>query len=78
MPKTRRHKLNKSPRTILGRNCQVVAVEQGSRMKTTGIRKVVTETKGAGKDAKPVFVGRTYTGINTGKVYPYASKKRDG
>lgn len=78
MPKTRRTKTNRSPRTSFGRHVDPVAVDQGSRLKTTGVRKNIADTKGAGKDAKPVFVGRVYTGINTGKVYPYASTKRNG
>lgn len=76
--KTRRTKQNRSPLTAFGRHVKPVAVDQGHRLKTTGARKVLSETKGAGKDAKPVFIGRVYTGMNTGKKYPYASTKRQG
>jgi hypothetical protein len=78
MAKTRRHKINRSPGTPFGRHCRAAVVEQGSQMKTTGARKEITETKGAGKDAKPVHLARVYTGVPKGKLYPYRSEKRGG
>jgi hypothetical protein len=78
MAKTRRHKINRSPGTPFGRHCRAAVVEQGSQMKTTGARKEITETKGAGKDAKPIHLGRVYTGVPKGKLYPYRGEKRGG
>lgn len=65
MAKTRRVKRNTSPRK--NQQITLVVVEEGSRY---AARK--------DNEAKPVFLGRVYTGINKGKVYPYASTKRGG
>lgn len=76
--KTRRKKINASPRTIYGRQSRPVVMAKGATIKTTGVRAKRDETKGAGKDAKNIFVDRTYTGINKGRNYPYAGAKRGG
>lgn len=75
--KTRRKKINRSPKNIYGRNCTPAVVEQGFLTTTKGHR---VEGKLMQKDvkAKPAFVGREYTGVNGGKKYPYAGAKRGG
>jgi hypothetical protein len=78
MAKTRRKKINTSPRTVFGRQSRPAAVEAGHRIKTSGIRKKPEETKKASADAKPIFISRVYTGVNKGRVYPYAGAKRGG
>lgn len=75
MAKTRRHKQNRSPGTPYGRNVSAAVVEKGSLIKTSGVREVLNETKGS-TGAKPIHVGRTYTGVPKGRTYPYASAKR--
>lgn len=77
MAKTRRKKINRSPGTPYGRNTRAAVVEKGNVIKTSGVRKVLNETKGS-KDAKQVHVGRHYTGVPKGKIYPYAGRKRGG
>lgn len=77
MSKTRRHKINRSPK-IGSRNIALRVVEQGFRVKVAGHRTAEGSKMVPSKDAKPVFVGRTYTGENRGKTYPYASTKRGG
>jgi hypothetical protein len=77
MAKTRRRKINKSP-VGLGRHIALRTVEPGFRVKVAGHRTAAGSKMVPSKDAKPVFVGRTYTGENLGKVYPYASVKRGG
>lgn len=78
MAKTRRKKINRSPKG-LGGNVDLAVVENGILIKTTGFR-AEGGTKGAkaGADARPVFIGRTYTGKPRGKAYPYAGAKRGG
>lgn len=76
MAKTRRKPQNRSPRK--NSQIQLVAVEAGHLLRTNGFRTDETKMVGASKEARPVFIGRVYTGINKGKVYPYASKKRGG
>lgn len=78
MAKTRRKKINRRPSSIFGRHVRAAVVEQGALIRTSGVRKVVTETKGAGKDAKTIHVARVYTGVAKGKRYPYAGAKRGG
>lgn len=75
MAKTRRKKINRSPSTPFGRNSRAAVVAKGNVIKTSGVRKVLDETRGS-KDAKQIHVGRTYTGVPKGKVYPYGSVKR--
>lgn len=76
MAKTRRKKMNKSPP---GNNhISLRVVEQGARIKVSGHRTAAGSKMIPNAKAKPVFVGRVYTGVNTGKVYPYASVKRGG
>lgn len=77
MAKTRRRKMNRSP-VGLGRHIALRTVEEGFRVQVAGHRTAEGSKMIPSKNAKPVFVGRTYTGENQGKVYPYASKKRDG
>ena len=72
----RRHRKPKGK--PFGRNVQVVAVQAGHTVRTTGIRENGSGLANAPKAAQPIHVGRVYTGINKGKVYPYASKKRGG
>lgn len=69
--------MNRSPK-IGSRNITLRVVEQGFRVQVAGHRTAEGSHMIPSKDAKPVFVGRTYTGMNTGKVYPYAGKKRSG
>lgn len=75
--KTRRRKMNRSP-VGLGRNIALRTVEPGFRLQCAGHRTAEGSKMIPSKDAKPVFVGRTYTGENRGKTYPYAGKKRGG
>jgi hypothetical protein len=75
MPKTRRTKKNVSPKTIYGQHSKPFVIEQGIRIAVAGHRAEGKKQIAAPK-AKPVFVGRQYTGQNKGKVYPYASTKR--
>lgn len=77
MAKTRRHKINRSPK-IGSRNIELRVAEQGFRVQVAGHRTAEGSRMIPSKNAKPVFVGRVYTGENTGKTYPYASKKRSG
>lgn len=77
MAKTRRRKMNRSP-VGLGRHIALRTVEEGFRVQVAGHRTAEGSKMIPSKRAKPVFVGRTYTGENTGKVYPYASAKRGG
>lgn len=73
MAKTRRKKINKSPLKIF-KNSRVMVVDNGVGVKTGGYR-----TKGkqvASKDAKPIHIGRVYTGVPRGKTYPYGSKRQ--
>jgi hypothetical protein len=76
MPKTRRTKKNVSPKTIYGQHSAPFVVEQGLRLGIAGIRSKEGEKQIPAPKAKPVFIGRQYTGQNKGKVYPYASTKR--
>lgn len=69
--RTRRHKPAKK-----NRNINIVLMEQGARVQVSGHRTAEGSKMIPNAKAKPVFVGRTYTGVNRGKVYPYASKKR--
>lgn len=77
MPKTRRTKTNRSP-LIGSRNIALAVVEDGVRVKVKGHRTAPGSKMIPDKDAKPVFVGRVYTGVNTGKKYPYASARQKG
>lgn len=77
MAKTRRHKTNRSPVNPYGRNTAVAVLKQGTGVKVNGFRDDATKIQ-KNKDAKPIWVGRQYTGVNRGKVYPYAGKKRGG
>lgn len=77
MPKTRRHKMNRSPRSIFP-NSNARVVEDGFRVKVAGHRTAEGSKMIPSKDAKPVFVGRQYTGVPRGKTYPYSSGKRSG
>jgi hypothetical protein len=75
MAKTRRKKLNRSP--IKNQQINLFVVEEGARIACNGHRMPPKKMSPNAK-AKPVFVGRVYTGVNKGKVYPYASAKRGG
>lgn len=66
MAKTRRHKTNRSPRKVFGRNVEPVVLENGERKRS------------ANAGSKIVRVGTVLTGKNMGKVYPYAGAKRRG
>jgi hypothetical protein len=76
MPKTRRKKINRSP--IKNQQINLYVVEQGARIAVNGHRTAEGSKMSPNAKAKPVFVGRTYTGVNKGKAYPYASRKRGG
>lgn len=78
MAKTRRVKRNKSPETIFGRHVKVMVAERGMGVKVAGYRAGGGQVAAKGEKAKPVFIGRQYTGENKGRTYPYASKKRAG
>lgn len=75
MAKTRRKKTNRSP--TKNQQINLFVVEQGERIAVDGHRTAESKMQ-PNKKATPVFVGRTYTGVNKGKVYPYASAKRGG
>jgi hypothetical protein len=75
MAKTRRKKLNRSP--IKNQQINLFVVEEGARIACNGHRMPPKKMSPNAK-AKPVFVGRVYTGVNKGKEYPYASAKRGG
>lgn len=75
MAKTRRKKRNRpAPQN---NNIDLQIVTPGERVSVAGHR-AEEGAQIASKNAKPVFVGRIYTGVNRGKVYPYAGKKRGG
>lgn len=75
MAKTRRKKINRSPRG--NPNSTLAVVEKGALVRTSGFRTEGNEPR-PDKEARPVFVGRVYTGVARGKVYPYAGAKRGG
>lgn len=76
MAKTKRTKKSgKAP--LHSRNITLLVAEQGERVQLAGGARKDRAVK-SNPNAKPVFLGRTYTGVNRGKVYPYASKKRGG
>ena len=78
MAKTRRKKINKSPAKPF-RNSKPVVIAQGSNVKVQGYRAGPGgQVAAKGDTAKPVFIGRAYTGIPRGKQYPYAGQKRGG
>jgi hypothetical protein len=80
MAKTRRKKINKSPLKPF-RNSTPVLVAQGRSVKVQGIRvgEGNVQIAAKGDKAKPVFIGRVYTGVPRGKTYPYEGpyKKSD-
>jgi hypothetical protein len=75
MAKTRRKKQNRSPKG--NPQIQYAVVETGMLLKVAGHRSDPKKLIPS-KVAKPVNIGRVYTGINKGKVYPYAGAKRGG
>lgn len=75
MAKTRREKINKSPQKIF-KNSRVMVVDNGVGVKTGGYRAKGKQVPS--KDAKPIHIGRVYTGSPRGKTYPYAGAKRGG
>jgi hypothetical protein len=77
MAKTKRHKINKSPKVGFA-NAKLAVCSQGFRIACNGHRTAEGTKMQPNKDATPVFVGRRYTGVPRGKVYPYAGKKRGG
>lgn len=86
MPKTRRTKINTSPARPY-RNSRAVVIVDGQTDKIKGVRtrKIgegnharVPPTMSAGKDAKPVTIGRVLTGVPRSKPYPERSEKRGG
>ena len=64
MAKTRRKRINRSPKG--NQNSTLAVVEKGVLVRTNGFRTEGGEAR-AGADARPVFVGRTYTGVARGK-----------
>lgn len=76
MAKTRRKKINHSP--LKNQQIQLAVIAPGVLVRTVGLRKEGPQKAGVPKDARPVFVGRVYTGINRGKSYPERGKKRSG
>lgn len=78
MAKTRRKKINSSPRTPFGPNVKAFVIDEGIRVKIKGHRTAPGSKMQPDKDARPVHVGRVYTGKAKGKVYPYAGVKRGG
>lgn len=77
MAKTRRKKINKSPAKPF-RNSKPIVIAQGSNVKVQGYREGGGQVAAKGDKAKPVFIGRVYTGVARGKKYPYAGAKRGG
>lgn len=76
MAKTRRTKRNgKAP--LHSRNVKIFVVKPGEQVRLAGGARKDEPVKTNPK-AKPIFLGRVYTGVNTGKVYPYAGTKRGG
>lgn len=75
MAKTRRTKTNRSPKNS-SPNVRFAVVEEGIKVKIKGHRTAPGSKMQPDKDARPVFLGRVYTGVNRGKSYPYASEKR--
>lgn len=77
MAKTRNKKRNSSPKSVFG-NSEARVVTNGFRVQVAGHRTAEGSKMIPSKDAKPVFVGRVYTGVPRGKSYPYAGVKRGG
>jgi hypothetical protein len=62
-------------RTVVNR----VVNDDGKRVATVRITEVIPQIAAkpvGGRKPRPIFVGRVYTGVGRGKVYPYRSKKR--
>ena len=59
---------------------KVVRVRDDTGKRVTSVRSVAIEDQlpAPGEKIKTVFLGRQYTGIPRGKVYPYAGAKRGG
>jgi hypothetical protein len=76
MAKTRRKKINKQG-PLKSRNIKLFIANPGERVQISGAREDASKQKPS-KSATPIFLGRQYTGVNRGKVYPYASAKRRG
>lgn len=72
MAKTRRRKQNKSPKNPFG-NSRARVVTDGALVRVAGHR---TDKIVLSPHARPVHVGRVYTGLPRGKAYPYAGAKR--
>lgn len=51
-----------------------VTDETGKRLSSVRITEVIPQI--ASKGAKPIFLGRQYTGVARSKAYPYRSTKR--
>lgn len=77
MAKTRRKKINKRPTKIF-KNSKVIVVENGMGVKVAGYRSEGKQIVAKGETVKAIHIGRVYTGVNYGKTYPYAGKKRGG
>lgn len=75
MPKTKRKKQNRSPSRPF-KNSIAQVLEGGLRIAVAGHR--TTGKQVPNPKAKPVFIGREYTGVPRGKQYPYAGAKRGG
>lgn len=77
MAKTKRRKQNRSPAQPF-RNATAHVLEAGLHIQVAGHRAAEGAKQIASVKAKPVFIGRSYTGVPRGKQYPYAGKKRGG
>jgi hypothetical protein len=77
MPKTHRQRRHKGPQPAYSRNIKIFVAVPGEQVKLAGGARKDQPVK-SGKDSKPIFLGRQYTGVNRGKVYPYRSAKRGG
>jgi len=80
MAKTRRKKQNRSPGKAY-RNAKTYIAVPGDRVVVKGFRAEgpqVTHKPVGDRKARPIFVGRQYTGVARSKVYPTHGKKRGG
>ncbi len=80
MAKTRRTKRNRSPQKVY-RNAKTFIAVAGERVAVKGVRSEgpqVPHKPVGDRKARPVFLGRQYTGVARSKVYPTHGKKRGG
>jgi hypothetical protein len=75
--KTKRTKRRNPKGPLYSQNISVHVVAPGEQVRLAGGARKDEPVRHDSK-SKPVFLGRTYTGVNRGKAYPYAGKKRGG